>query len=158
MPKKPIYLTKKGLKKMQRKYRSLLKKIKHLRKKEKVPRILHSEEPNPEYLSFQEDLELLENRIVKIEEALTNAKIIEKPPKGKRNEVRVGATVEVEVDGKKDEFTIVGSAEADPSRGFISNECPVGKSLLGHKVGEEVEVSSPTKVTYKIRNISYSSL
>ena len=59
------------------------------------------------------------------------------------------------MDGQKDEFVIVGTLEANPALGKISNESPVGKALLGHKIGDEVVVSSPMKTTYKIRNIKY---
>jgi len=158
MSSKKKYLTKKGLNKLKKKYKSLLKSFKEMKSKGKIPKILHSEDANPEYISFQEDLNFLEARIARIEEALSNAEIIKKPPKEERGEIRVGATIKVKVDGEPDEFTIVGSAEADPSKGKISYECPVGKALLGHKEGEEVEVSSPTKVTYKIKRISYDSI
>lgn len=158
MSSRKKYLTKKGLKKLKEKYNRLLKAFKEMKSKGKIPKILHSEDANPEYISFQEDLNFLEARIARIEEALANAEIVEKPPKEKRDEIRVGATVKVEVDGKPDEFTIVGSAEADPPKGKISYECPVGEALLGHKEEDKVEISSPTKVTYKIKEISYDSI
>ena len=61
------------------------------------------------------------------------------PSKEKRNVVGLGATVGVEVDGQKDEFQLVGSLEANPSAGRISNESPVGRALLGHRAGEAEE-------------------
>jgi len=61
----------------------------------------------------------------------------------------------VEVDGQEDEFEIVGSLEANPSIGRISNESPVGKALLGHEVREEIVISSPVKTVYKIKDIKY---
>ncbi len=69
--------------------------------------------------------------------------------------VNLGAKVKIEVTGKNDEFMIVGTLEANPNLGMISNECPVGKALLGHKVGDEITISSPIKTTYKIKGIKY---
>ncbi len=57
---------------------------------------------------------------------------------------------------KNDEYEIVGTLEANPALGKISNESPVGRALLGHKVGEEVVVQSPLKIKYKILKIKYS--
>ena len=71
--------------------------------------------------------------------------------------IGLGAKVIVEIDHEaKDEFTIVGTLEANPALGNISNESPVGKALLGHKVGEEIIISSPIKTFYKIKKIKYS--
>ena len=69
--------------------------------------------------------------------------------------VDLGAKVKIDIAGKKDEFMIVGTLEANPSLGKISNESPVGRALLGHKVGDEIVVSSPMKTTYKIKKIKY---
>jgi len=155
MASKKFYLTKKGFKKLRQKYSKLVESLKKLKKEDKVPKLLHSEDPNPEYLSFQEDLNFLEARISKIEKALTNAELIEKPPEDQQDQVRVGATVTVEVNGETDEFTIVGSAEAAPSKGKISNECPVGQVLLGSEVGDQVTVNSKVETTYKVKEIRY---
>jgi len=143
------------MKKLREKYEKLMERRKKLKKEDKVPKLLHSEDPNPEYLSFQEDLNFLEARISKVEKALANAELIEMPPEEEQNEVRVGATVKVEVEGSEDEFIIVGSAEADPTRGRISNECPVGQALLGSEVGDEVTVNSKVETEYKIKEINY---
>ena len=67
----------------------------------------------------------------------------------------MGAKVRVDVEGQKGEFTIVGTLEANPAIGKISNESPVGRALLGHKIGDEVLVSSPVDIKYKIKNIKY---
>lgn len=155
MSDKKVYLTEKGFKKLRKKYKKLMRSLKKLKKEDEVPKLLHSEDPNPEYLSFQEDLNFLEARISKIEKALANAEIIEKPPEKERDRVQVGATVKVETDKEEDEFTIVGSAEADPSRGKISHECPVGEALLGSKEGEEITINSKEGRKYKIKEISY---
>ena len=66
----------------------------------------------------------------------------------------IGSTIVVEIEGEKDEFTIVGTIEADPSKKKISNESPVGTAMLGAKVGEVVEVvTSIIRAKYKILEI-----
>ncbi len=77
------------------------------------------------------------------------------PPQEKKAFVGIGAKVKIDVAGKNDEFTIVGTLEANPQLGKISNESPVGMALLGHKVGDEVVILAPTKKVYKIKNIKY---
>ena len=72
---------------------------------------------------------------------------------GRDGIVELGSTVLVETNGGVDEFTIVGSLEADPNRGKISNESPVGKALLGAKVGDIVEIASTVKTVYKVKEI-----
>jgi len=67
----------------------------------------------------------------------------------------MGATILVEIEGQKDEFTIVGSLEANPMLGRISNASPVGRCLLGHKVGDEVKIQSAVVSVYKIMKIIY---
>jgi transcription elongation factor GreA len=137
MGEEKFYLTEEGLKALKKEYEEL-QKIRALKIKGEVPDILHSEEINPEYLSFQQDMSFLEGRIAELENILKNAIIIKPPPKEKQDKVNLGATVLVEVDGRLDEFTIVGSLEANPSVGKISNQSPVVKALLGKKVGEVV--------------------
>jgi len=66
----------------------------------------------------------------------------------------IGSTIVVEIDGEKDDFTIVGTMEADPSKKKISNESPVGIAILGAKVGEIIEVNTPiVRARYKILEI-----
>ncbi|MFC1663581.1 GreA/GreB family elongation factor [Patescibacteria group bacterium] len=152
---KKFYLTKDGLKRIKKEYEEL-KELRLLKSKEKFPEILQSEDLNPEYLSFQEYLSFLEIRISELENILKNAELIKPPIKEKQNTINLGATVLVEVDGQIDEFTIVGSLEVNPSLGKISNESPVGKALLGHKTRDEINISSPVNITYKIKKIKYS--
>ena len=154
MEEKKFYLTKEGLEKFKKEYRDL-KNLKLSKTKGEIPKIWHSEDLNPEYLSFQEDLSFLETRIAELKNILKNVKLIKPPPKERQNVVNLGAQVIVEVDGQTDEFTIVGTLEANPSLGKISNESPVGRSLLGHRVGDEILISSPIKTIYKIKKIKY---
>ena len=151
---KKFYLTKQGLERIKKEYQ-YLKNLKLSKTKGEIPKIWQSEDLNPEYLSFQEDLSFLESRIAELEYILKNTELIKPPPKKKQNMVNLGATVLVEVDGQTDEFTIVGTLEANPAIGKISNESPVGRMLLGHRVGDEVVVSSPIQTVYKIKKIKY---
>lgn len=157
METKSFYLTKGGLQRIQQEYQKL-QEFKKAKTKGEVPAIWHSEDVNPEYLSFQEDLSLLEARIAEYEQILNSAVLITPPSKGQRETVCLGARVMVEVDGEVDEFEIVGTIEANPSLGKISNESPVGRALLGKSVGDEVGVSSPTLTTFRIKKIRYTHL
>ena len=111
---------------------------------------------NAEYDSAKDEQAELEERIVKLENMIRTAKIIdEKDMSG--DFVGVGLKVEIkDMDsGEKMEFTIVGSTEADPFAGKISNESLVGQHLLGKKKGEVVEIVVPDGVLhYKVENIS----
>ncbi len=153
---KKFYLTQEGLERIKKEYQELAK-IRNLKTKEEVPATWHSQDLNPEYLSYREDLNLLEVRLAELENVLKNAKLIEIPSKGQRGIINLGATVVVEVEGQADEFKIVGSLEANPSLGRISNDSPVGRALLGHQIGDEVMVSSPIRTVYKIKKIKYLS-
>ncbi len=152
-----FYITKDGLKKIKKEYETLIE-LRRFKNKRDVPEIWESEELNPEYISFLEDLNLLDARITELENILKNCVLIKSPrAKKEKKIVKIGAKVKVEIDGRvEDEFIIVGSAEANPSLGKISNESPVGKALLGRRVGEKVVVSSPIRTTYKIKRIKYS--
>ena len=155
MTEQKFYLTKQGLEKIQ-KERDKLVEFKRLKTKGDVPSIWHSEDVNPEYLTFQEDMTLLETRLAEYENILKNVELIKIPPKEKRGVVYLGAKVTVKVDdGQVDEYEIVGTLEANPSLGKISDESPVGKAFLGQKTGAEVTVSSPSKTIYKIEKIRY---
>lgn len=152
---KKFYLTKKGLEELKKEY-EVLKKLRTAKTKGEAPKIWESEDLNPEYLSFQEDLDFLETRIAELENILENFSLIKKPGKKNLNTVNLGATVTVQVNKQEDEFTVVGTLEANPALGKISDESPVGSVLLGHKVGDEVAVSSPIKTIYKIKKIRYN--
>lgn len=153
--KKKFYLTKKGLKGLKKEYETL-KNLRVAKTKGEAPKIWESEDLNPEYLSFQEDLNFLETRIAELESIFKNACLIKRPLKKELDIISLGAIVRVKVGEEKDEFTIVGTLEAKPSLGKISNESPVGRALLGHRVGDEVVVSSPIKTIYKINKIKYN--
>ena len=145
---KKIYLTKEGLEKTQREFEGL--KFLKLSKAGEAPANIST--IDSEFAMFQEDLNLLEARILELEAILKNHELIKAKNK---KQVGLGATVIAESDGQKVEFMIVGSLEANPMLGKISNESPVGMALLGKIVGEEVKVHSAVVTIYKIKRIIY---
>lgn len=149
-----FYLTKEGLENLRREYERL-KRMRMAEAQKEVPALLQSEELNVEFVAFREDMDLLNSRIEELDYILKNYLLIEPPAKKERDRIQLGAKVSVDVAGQDDEFVFVGTLEADPSLGRISNECPVGRALIGHMVGEEVVVSSPIKTVYKIKKIKY---
>jgi len=155
MERKIFYLTKEKLKELKREYEQLLELERKRSLSEKAPQAIESEDLNPEFVSFQENLEFLKARISELKEILENHQLILPPSKERCRFVEMGAKVTVEVNGQRDELMIVGTLEANPALGKISNESPVGKALLGHKVGDEVVISSPVKTVYKIKAIKY---
>ncbi len=109
---------------------------------------------NTVYDAAVEEQNYIENRIQELEDVVTNSKVIDSSNVKNKDSVQIGHTVVVECNGKKDQYTIVGSAEADPVSKFISHESPVGKALLGTKVGDLVEVTTPVaRSVYKIVEI-----
>ncbi|HSH31481.1 MAG TPA: transcription elongation factor GreA [Candidatus Saccharimonadales bacterium] len=94
----------------------------------------------------------IEGRIAEIETILKHSSLIEMPKGAKV--VSLGSTVHLELEDGVQRYTIVGSTEANPEEGKISNESPIGQALLGKKPGEEVQVSVPSgTMTYKITKI-----
>ena len=99
--------------------------------------------------------DFVEGRIRELEDILANAVVAAHDKQG--GIVDIGSSVTVEnSDGRKQRYKLVGSAEASPLEGKISNESPVGQALLGHKVGDEVEVETPSKkpIKFTITRIS----
>ncbi|WP_276210314.1 transcription elongation factor GreA [Heyndrickxia coagulans] len=124
-----------------------LEYLKTVKRKEVVERIKIARSfgdlsENSEYDSAKEEQAFVEGRITTIENMIRNAKIIEDDG---TDTVSLGKSITfVELpDGEEETYTIVGSAEADPFEGKISNDSPIAKSLLGKSVGEEVTVQTP---------------
>jgi len=155
MEEKTFYVTKGKLQELKKEHDKLLDLEHKQSLVQEVPKILESEDLNPEFVSFQEDVGFLRSRIDELKNIIERHELIKNPAKDKQGIVGVGAKVLVDVGGQKDEFVIVGTLEANPALGKISNESPVGRALLGHKIGDAVVVSSPTEVTYKVKNIKY---
>lgn len=108
---------------------------------------------NADYIMAKEDQAFLEGRIRTIEGMLRNVTLIEEQTGGA---VRIGSRITVTEVGFDDEetFNMVGAAEADPTKGRISNESPLGKALLGRHVGDEVEIEAPGgQIRFKITAI-----
>jgi len=125
-----------------------LENLKTVKRKEVVERIKIARSfgdlsENSEYDSAKEEQGFVEGRITTIESMLRNALIIEES--GASDVVTLGKTVAfVELpDGDEEEYTIVGSAEADPFEGRISNDSPIARALLGRKVDDIVKIATP---------------
>ena len=107
---------------------------------------------NAEYFEAKDAQSFNENRIAELEELLKNAVVIETP--SEEDTVRVGSTIEVKSNNGAEIFNIVGSAEAKPQEGKISNESPLGRAFLGQKIGDEIEIKTPGGISkYKIIKI-----
>lgn len=107
---------------------------------------------NSEYSAAKEELAFVEGRIQEIEEIIKNVEVIDF--KNDANSIQLGSTIEVEINGQKDVFQIVGEFEADPLNKKLSYTSPIGQALIGKKKGEIVEVEVPAgKMKYKIIEI-----
>lgn len=107
---------------------------------------------NAEYSAAKEEQSQVESRIAEIELILQNASVITAKSTSK---VAVGNTVDLKTDGKNVGYAIVGSVEADPLEGKISDESPIGQALLGKKVGDKVTIETPRgKMEYEVVRIS----
>lgn len=154
MAEKIFYITKEKFEELKKEHENLLA-IELKKTTGDIPKPFESEDINPEYVNFQEDIESLRIKIDELGNILKNYEIIKKPSSGKPASIGLGSAVTVEADGKKDEFVIVGTLEANPSSGKISNESPVGSALLGHRVGDKITIFTPVKKTYTIKKIKY---
>jgi len=146
-----IFLTQEGLQKLNQELEELIR----VRRPKILERIQEARElgdltENSGYDAAKDDQSIIEGRIQELQEIISKATIIQSSPQENKFVV-IGSTVVVEVDGQVDEFTIVGSLEADPSKKKISNDSPVGQALLGAKEGEVVEVVTPiVRANYKV--------
>lgn len=150
---KTVYLTQKGFVKAQSELHFLkTEKRNELAKRLKDIRLFDDNEPDFELFSAKEEQSFLEGKIRDLEFLLANAVLINPDSSGK---VILGSTVLVQQEGyDKETFTIVGPAETNPKEKFISDESPLGRSLLGCQPGEEVEVTTPRgPIKFKILGI-----
>ncbi|MDQ6636329.1 MAG: transcription elongation factor GreA [Candidatus Dormibacteraeota bacterium] len=110
---------------------------------------------NFEYHAARNEQSFLETRIQELQRIVQNHVLIESQiPTG---EVQISSTVSfVEEDGPEESYKIVGPAEADPAAGRVSYESAIGRALLGHRAGEEVQVETPTGGSYTVRIVSIS--
>lgn len=156
MAEKKIVLTYEGLQNLENE----LQELKTIRRKEVAEKIKEARgqgdlSENAEYDAAKEEQAEIETRIVELEKILRNAQVIDEDEVNV-DVINLGCRVKIydmEFDEELD-YAIVGSTEADPSEGKISNESPVGAALIGHKVGDVVEVEVPEgKLEFKILEI-----
>ena len=108
---------------------------------------------NADYAQAREEQSFIEGRILEIEDMVKNAEIISTNG-GHHNTVSIGSTTVIKTGGAEKKYTIVGSNEANPKEGKISNESAVGKALLGRKAGEKFKVATPAgEMNYEIVSI-----
>jgi transcription elongation factor GreA len=139
---KPVLLTQEGLDKLQLE----LDELRTTRRSEIAERIRYAKEfgdisENSEYEDAKNEQGMVEGRILTLEKLIRNAVLIEEHHDGI---VQAGSVVKVKDEFGEETYTIVGPAEVDVARGRISMESPVGKALIGHKVGDKVSVQTPS--------------
>lgn len=150
---KKYLLTPEGLEKLNQELKTLVND----KRKEVIERIreaaAHGDlSENADYAQAREEQSFIEGRIQEIEDIIKNAEIIS--TNSHHNNVSVGSTVNVKINGQEKKYTIVGSNEANPKEGKISNESLVGKSLLGKKTGEKFKIAAPAgEMDYEIVSI-----
>lgn len=155
MERRETYITSRGLAKLE----SELEHLRKVRRPEVAQRIQQAKEvggtvDNADYEEAKNEQAFIEGRVLELADAIKSAVLI--PDEREPSEtVQVGSVVGVKnSQGRDQTFTIVGSTEADPANGWISNESPVGKALLGRRAGDEAEVKTPSGVvTFTILKI-----
>ncbi|NBU33364.1 transcription elongation factor GreA [bacterium] len=152
--KKQFKLTQSGIDELKAEVALLISQRSEVAERIKTAREFGDLAENAEYSSARQEQEKAENRIGEIENILANVELI-KAPRGDAK-VQLGSTVALKSDdGKTKQFQVVGTVEADPLNGKISDESPIGQALLGKKSGESVEIKTPADTTtYKITDIS----
>lgn len=153
----PQYLTREGLENLEKRLRNLIE----VKRPQVAERLRQSMEEggelseNSEYEDAKNEQAFIEGEIARLEGILSTAQIIDDTP-AEKDVVVPGARVTVVEKGTKDEevYHLVGSAEANPSTGKVSVESPLGKALLGAKVGDRVTVKAPAgDIVFKIKSI-----
>ncbi len=143
-------------------YQELVKKLEHLKsvgrkeaaEKLKVARSFGDLSENSEYDEAKSDQAKLEAEISELETMIANAKIMEEDVSTELVHLGSVVTIQSALNGSELTFKITGFAQANPAEGKISDESPVGKALIGHKVGDDVEVEAPRGImSYKILSI-----
>lgn len=142
---KQTFISEEGLKKLENELEELKTvKRKEVAEKIKVALSFGDLSENSEYDEAKNEQAIIEGRIAEIENQLKNVHVLDDSEIG-TEAVHVGSVVTVRVKGKKSDTTyrLVGSTEADPLNGCISDESPIGKALIGHSAGDEIEVETP---------------
>ncbi len=150
---KKYLLTAEGLEKLNKELKELVEN----KRKEVIERIreaaAHGDlSENADYAQAREEQSFVEGRIAEIEDIVKNAEIISHHNHG--NTVTVGSTTIIKANGSEKKYTIVGTNEANPKEGKISNESTVGQALLGRKIGDKFKITTPAgEMEYEIINI-----
>lgn len=154
MDAKKIYLTRDGLDELKQEYEQLIKtKRPEILNRVSQARNMGDLSENAEYTVAREELSFIDGRIDELEELLKQAVIINS--NNHSSTIKLGSTVKVTTKEGREVFTVVGEWEADPKEKKISHESPLGKALLGKKVGENVEVEAPAgRIVYTIEAIN----
>jgi transcription elongation factor GreA len=151
MPDKNIYLTQEGFEDLKKEHHELSK----IRRAEVVKRVASARElgdlsENAEYQAARDELAFIDGRLEELEDLLKKVQVI-KDHTGISSSVELGSTVTLDHKGKNEDYMVVGEWEADPIEKKISHASPLGKALLGKKIGESVEVEAPAgKIIYTI--------
>lgn len=152
--KKQFHLTKEGIEDLKTELSELLDQRVPIAERIKNAREFGDLSENAEYTSALQEKERTEARIAEIEHILQNGEVIKKPKDDAK--VQLGSVVKLKDGSKTKEFTVVGTVEADPLNGKISDESPIGKALMGKKVGDKVEIQNGggEPAAFKIVNIT----
>lgn len=153
--RKKIFVTKEGLQELKHELEELTK-VKRPEVLERVSgaRAMGDLAENSEYTAAREDLSLIDGRIEELSDILKNVELIAEGVKN-TGAIQLGSTITVSINGKKEDFVLVGEWEADPHNKKISHESPLGKALLGKKIGEKIEVEAPAgTIAYTVVSIS----
>lgn len=154
MNNKKVYLTKEGLDDLRKEHEELTK----VKRPQVVQRVSEAREmgdlaENAEYSAAREELAFIDGRIDELEELLKQVEIIAED-KTSKSQVVLGSKVTVKNSGNKIIYNVVGEWEADPADKKISHESPLGKALLGKRIGDSVEVTAPAgKILYTVIDI-----
>lgn len=152
----PVYLTQEGKEELERELDQLLKvRLPALAAKLKEAVAEGDLKENADYHDTREQKSFVEGRVQYLENILRSAVVIAND--GKSDVVRIGSSVTIREEGadQDETYLIVGAAESNPREGKISHESPIGKALLGHKVGDKVKAVIPSgeTITFKIKKI-----
>lgn len=152
--KKKVFVTREGMEELKRELEDL-NKVKRPEVLERVSaaRAMGDLAENSEYTAAREELSLIDGRIEELTEILKGAELIHEGAKAGSG-IQLGSSVVVSINGKKEEFALVGEWEADPHNKKISHESPLGKALLGKNVGEKIQVEAPAgTISYTVVSI-----
>lgn len=152
--KKQFHLTQAGVDELKAELAELIALRPQIADRIKTAREFGDLGENMEYTAARQDQERNEARIAEVENILANVQVITAPKNDSK--VVLGSTIKLKSkDGKTKQFQVVGTVEADPLNGKISDESPIGQALLGKKEGEDVEIKTPAETaTYTIADIS----